>query len=199
MKLKDERYEEIKQTVADLLEDYDVKELPIDLFGLAKKMKVNITLSSELLKKHPKKISEYKLMHYPNSFLIYNPTDQQYVIYIDDLGTREKRQRFSLAHELMHIILNHQEQSERNEKEANFGASYLLAPTSLVLIQASNENLLDVNVIAQIFDVSIPEAGVIVRYNKNRLSLASLSERDYEITINGLLRDSLIEKLRVFR
>lgn len=199
MKLKDERYEEIKQTVADLFEDYDVKELPIDLFGLAKKMKVNITLSSELLKKHPKKISEYKLVHYPNSFLIYNPADQQYVIYIDDLGTTEKRQRFSLAHELMHIILNHQEQNERNENEANFGASYLLAPTSLVLIEASNENLVDVYVIAQIFDVSIPEAGVIVRYNKSRLSLGSLSERDYEITINGLLRDSLIEKLRVFR
>lgn len=109
MRLSDERYEEIKKIIANFLEDYNVRKLPINVFELAEKMKIKIVFASKLLLKFPKKISEYTIFSYPNSYLIYNPHAQQFVIYIDNIGTKKRRQRFSLAHELIHIILGHNE------------------------------------------------------------------------------------------
>ena len=37
MRLSNQRYEEIKIEIANLLEDYNVRELPIDVFALAKR------------------------------------------------------------------------------------------------------------------------------------------------------------------
>ena len=195
MRLSDQRYEQIKMTIADFLEDYDVKKVPVDVFGLAKKMQIKIVLASEILNKYPKKIDEYVLFKYPNSYLYYDPDAQKFIIYIDDIGTKKKRQRFSLAHELMHIILGHTEQNEENESEANFGATYLLAPTSLALIRIEEEIMFIPEMVEDIFDVSGPEAEIIVRYNSNRVSLPDLNEKDYEKTINRLLKESLNKRI----
>ena len=195
MRLSDQRYEQIKMAIADFLEDYDVKKVPVDVFGLAKKMQIKIVLASEILNKYPKKIDEYVLFKYPHSYLYYDPDAQKFIIYIDDVGTKKKRQRFSLAHELMHIILGHTEQNEENESEANFGATYLLAPTSLALIRIEEEIMFIPEMIEDIFDVSGPEAEIIVRYNSNRVSLPDLNEKDYEKTINGLLKESLNKRI----
>ncbi len=195
MRLSDQRYEDIKIAIANFLEDYNVKKIPVDVFDLAEKMKIKIVFSSEIIKKHPKKVDEYKLFTYPHSFLYYDPDSQRLIVYIDDLGTKKKRQRFSLAHELMHIILGHTEQNEKNESEANFGATYLLAPTSLALIKLEDEALFIPEIVMDIFDVSASEAEIIVRYNSNRVSLPDLNEKDYEKTINGLLKESLNKRI----
>lgn len=158
-------------------------------------MKITIVFASEILKKHKNKIDEYFFYGYPNSYLYYHRDTQKIIIYIDDIGTKEKRQRFSLAHELMHIILGHEEQSERNEAEANFGATYLLAPTSLVLTRQNDESLLIPKKVEYIYDISVPEAKIVARYNTGRLSCHDLGERDYEKTINRLLRESLDERI----
>lgn len=195
MRLSDQRYEDIKIAIANFLEDYNVKKIPVDVFDLAEKMKIKIVFSSEIIKKYPKKFDEYKLFTYPHSYLYYDPDSQRLIVYIDDLGTKKKRQRFSLAHELMHIILGHTEQNEKNESEANFGATYLLAPTSLALIKLEDETLFIPEIVMDIFDVSAPEAEIIVRYNLNRVSLPDLNEKDYEKTINGLLKESLKNRI----
>lgn len=196
MRMTNQRYEEIKRTIGDFLDDYGVSTLPVDVFDLVEKMKIKVVLASKLLRKYPKKIDECILFKYPNSFLYYDPDNQRFVIYIDDVGCRKKRQRFSLAHELMHIILGHTEQNEKNETEANFGATYLLMPTSLVLIAPKECVLLLPEVVSEIFDVSLPAAMVAVRYNSNRLSLLDLDEREYEKTINNLLGESLMSQVR---
>ena len=195
MRLSDQKYEEIKKIIAGFLEDYDVKKIPVDVFGLAEKMRIKIVFASEILDRHPKKTNEYVIYSYPHSYLYYDPEAQRFIIYIDDVGTKKKRQRFSLAHELMHIILGHAEQNAINEAEANFGATYLLAPTSLALIVLEEQILFTPKIVEDIFDVSGPEAEIIVRYNSNRVSLSDLNERDYEKTINGLLKESLNNRI----
>ena len=107
MKLASQRYEQIKESIAEFLEDYDVKMIPVDVFELARKMHIKIVFASEIMKKHPKKVDEYVLYTFPNSYLYYDPETQKFIIFIDDVGTKRRRQRFSLAHELVHIILGH--------------------------------------------------------------------------------------------
>lgn len=195
MRLSEKRYEEIKKEIANFYEDYNIKKLPINVFEIAKKMKIDIIFASYYRKKRHKKVSEYALFSLPESMLCYNKKDQKFIVYIDDICTKKKRQRFSLAHELMHIILGHNEQNSKNELEANFGATYLLAPTSLALLDADYGYLLCPEIVADIFNVSLSEAFIITKYNDNRVNLFSLNERDYEKIINSLLKDSINDKL----
>lgn len=55
MKLISQRYEQIKEAIAEFLEDYDVKKIPVDVFELARKMHIKIVFASEILERHPKK------------------------------------------------------------------------------------------------------------------------------------------------
>ena len=195
MKLSSERYEEIKKTIAEFLEDYDVKELPIDVFELARKMRIKVVYATDLMRKHPNKLDEYFIYSYPHSYVYYDPATLVFIVYIDDLSCYENRQKFSLAHEIMHILLGHTEQSEVNEAEANYGATYLLAPTSLALLWAEKGLLLDPIIIKSVFDVSAPVADIVARYNLNRLTYCDLNEKDYEKRINKLLKDSLVKRI----
>ncbi len=187
MRLSDKRYEEIKMDIAVTFEDYNVNGLPIDVFDLAKKMGVIVVYASQIIKKNKWKINEFMLFSYPPSYLYYSKEKQKFFVYIDDVGTNKSRQRFSMAHELMHIILGHTEQNERNEAEADFGAQYMLAPTSLILLAPDHWLLEETDFIKFVFDVSEPVAEITIRYNHNRLYYISLEEKPYEEIINNQL------------
>ncbi len=195
MKLASQRYEEIKRTIAEFLEDYDVKEIPIDIFDLAKKMRIQVVYATDLVRMHPNKLDEYFIYSLPHSYFYYSPETQKFLVYIDDISCYDNRQKFSLAHEIIHIILGHTEQNSMNEAEANFGATYLLAPTSLALLWADKGVLLNPVIVKEIFDVSEPLANIVVRYNQNRITYCDIVEKDYEKTINSLLKDSYKRRL----
>ena len=147
--------------IADLFEDYDIRKVPVDVFELSQKMHIGIQYVSEIAKKKPS--LSYCLWKYPDSYFYYNPETQKYIVFINGIMCSWHRQRFSLAHKLIHIISGHQEQNDKNESEANFGASYLLAPTSLSLIVSQNDILLTPEKVETLFDVSASEAQIIVR------------------------------------
>ena len=198
MRLTNERYEEIKKEICNSLFDYDIDTLPIDVFDLAKRMKIKIVKASEILKKHPEKLNQYALYSYPHSYLHYNKEEQQFIVYLDDVGTKKQRQRFSLAHEIIHIILGHTEQNIQNEAEANFGATYLLAPTSFVLIKGAYSYLLSPEIVMEIFDVSYSEAKIVVSYFENRRYCDSQIEQ-YEIDTINRFKKSFNRRLDVFK
>ena len=195
MRLANERYEEIKRIVAEFFEDYQISSLPINIFEIAIKMEAKIIFASELIRENPNKKLEYSTHKFPNSFTFFTEHDQRFFIYIDDIGTTAKRQRFSLAHEIAHIILNHREQSPQNEAEANFAATYILAPTSLALI-VPKKQWESVNTVSRYFNVSKSEAEIIRRRFEKRRSLKQLKERGYEKSINELLKDSVFKKVK---
>ena len=193
MRLANKRYNEIKRTVADLFEDYDVRTIPIDVFGLAEKMGIEIVFAS--------KCNRNCLMDYfdnVESCVAYNDVLQKYVVYLDDVNTGKKRQKFSLAHEIIHIVLNHKDQSKYNESEANFGAAYLLCPTSLAILSSAEELMLSTEGIQSIFDVSLGLAKIAARHNKKRLANVRWGPADYESRINSLLKESLFARIHGF-
>ncbi len=194
MQLTNRRYEEIKMAIAQTFEDYNVKVLPIDVFELAKKMGIIVVYASQILKTKSN-LNDYSLFSFPQSYVYYCSKKQRFFVYIDDVGTNKLRQRFSMAHELMHIILSHNEQNERNEAEANFGAQYMLSPTSLILLSPDNYLLEQKDFIKMIFDVSEKVAETTIRYNHNRLKCISLDEKPYEQIINNQLGKNFTELL----
>lgn len=96
----------------------------------------------------------------------------KYLIIYNDTILTEERQRFTLAHELGHIICGHFEliedlmhlpdyKHEILEKEANAFASELLAPTSLLKTNISTGNIKSWHGVKENFSVSCQEAQIL--------------------------------------
>lgn len=146
--LPSERYEELKVEVADLIEDYELS-YPLDLWELATRLRIPVRLASWSETPFPSPCGN-------DGFTIADedPNGLVHTIVVNS-DMPKVRQRFTLGHELGHIWLEHLHDPDRDENveesEANFFASYLLAPTPVVnmaLAAPSPEG------IAQKFDMS---------------------------------------------
>ncbi len=126
MRLSDDKYEELKQEVADLLETYSVKKYPINLRKLIDKMGVHLIKYSSL-DDVARRAARCKSDDSFNTWL----GNESFILFNDEKSN--VRIRYNLAHEIAHVWCEHREESEENEAEANFFAGYLLAPVPLVI------------------------------------------------------------------
>ena len=125
------RYDEIRTAVADLIEDWGIREYPFSIQSLLRKMRIRLipysTLSDDLRSAFEADSSDAFTI-YPTN---YDPS--RTIICYNDEPSRE-RIRFTLAHELAHPALMHPGTGEDiYEHEADIFANYLLVPAPLVL------------------------------------------------------------------
>lgn len=127
------RYEYIKETVVELFEKNNIQSIPIDPFDIAHKLGVRIISYSSM---NPAALAQARAISDDGFSMQVDETigpfgvDQWYICYNDKMS--EKRIRFTLMHEIGHIVLDHTEASDLAESEANFFAKYALAPPPLV-------------------------------------------------------------------
>ena len=76
-----------------------------------------------------------------------------YELFYDSHGNRLRR-RFTLAHELGHIILKHSTEEQWEEKEADYFASQLLAPRPVLILFDMCGIKTDTTFISSTFDLS---------------------------------------------
>lgn len=133
MYLPSRRYEEIKYIVINMFKRHDIRNIPIDCFEIAMKMGIILKPYSSLTVDGlaaalAKSNDGFCLLRREGigEFTYY----QWYIFYNDSLSP--KRIRFTLMHELGHIVIDHTEESDLAEAEANFFAKYALAPPPLV-------------------------------------------------------------------
>lgn len=108
-----------------------------------------------------------------------------YLILYD--GSTEKwfpqRLRFSLAHELGHVYLGHEEDGEIEEKEANCFASQLLAPDVVLERVLKRFDSADIEATRNTFGLSWEAAEIKVKSVENKLRYYGFSSerRDMEL------------------
>ena len=133
-------YSIINQHILDVFEKCDIRSFPIDFKHVADKLGYNIYKYSELTEE---KRSTCLLVS-DESLILHNN------IYYND-GAPKLRARFSIAHEIGHIVLEHGEYlNPKKESEANYFASNFLAPR-MAMHYAGCKNQNDV---AKIFQIS---------------------------------------------
>lgn len=174
MRLTYTRYEGIKMTITDILIDYNIDTLPIDVFLLAKRMGIIVLKYSEFsIDEQVKIISAsndgMSLYSYKNKCY--------YIIYNDDMY--ESRIRFTIAHEIGHIILGHVESNEETESEADFFARNLLVPLCMII----HNDITDYKVITVMFDVSTSVAGRVISNVASRIDSGHKDLEFYEIDL----------------
>lgn len=102
-------------------------------------------------------------------------------IYYDD-SMYERRIRFTIMHEIGHIILEHTEHSDLAESEADFFARYALAPPPLIHKYKPE----DYYELANIFQVSLECAMYAMRAYHMWLRYGPSDYLDYEIVLLDL-------------
>ena len=126
LKLSVERYEEIKEIIVDMFEEYHVSCIPISGFEIATRMGIKVVPYSI----YKVEVLRYMLMESSDGFtgIDYGT----YVIFYNDTRATYGRVNNTIMHEIGHIVLGHLEDSELAEAEANFFAKYALAPPPLI-------------------------------------------------------------------
>lgn len=140
--------------ILSIYEECHVERFPIDCFKITTGLGFSVTPFSELM-----------LLNPDLSFLKNTATDALTVtnkkaIYYND-GKPRKRVRFTLMHELGHIVAN-----TTNEELADRFAAEILAPLCIV----RRSNLRTADEICARFDVSVACANKILISSKNELS-----------------------------
>lgn len=174
MRLTDSRYEEIKQLITELLSDYSISTLPIDVFLLAERMAIKIYKYSEFVVDERIKIISAS----QDGMSCYVANSMSYLIlYNDEMDFN--RIRFTIAHEIGHIVLEHEYSCEETESEADYFARNLLVPMGVLIYK----NISDYRVIEKMFTVSSSVAGNVIRTLTIRLDYGHEQLRDYEIEL----------------
>lgn len=174
MKLTNSRYEEIKQSITDLLSDYSMSKLPIDIFLLAKKMAIKVYKYNEFENNERTII----LSASQDGMSCYVPETKSYVIlYNNEMDSN--RIRFTIAHEIGHIVLGHKYSCEETESEADFFARNLLVPMGIVIYK----NISDPIEIENKFEVSYMVSEIVIRSFCSRLAYGHGNLMEYEIEL----------------
>lgn len=159
-------YREIDKAALRLRLDYGFLSYSIDVFSLAKKMGIIVIPYSKLSVYQISYICKQKERGDGFS-VIQRKKNGDYVLYIfyNDLFDLS-RQRFTIAHEIKHILYMEESPDAKQEDLANHFARYLLAPTCLVmkLIDKCPMEL------ACIFDISLMAAENAYKSAKNRIN-----------------------------
>jgi Zn-dependent peptidase ImmA (M78 family) len=185
--LNPETYEKINQCAAEFLEDFGFTDFPIDPFAIFSALSVKLIPYSDLTPE----VRSLALSASGDAFHIagsYTNLSSLVVAYNDNIEPH--RIRFSLCHELGHIILEHDtEHSEWDETEADWCAGYLLAPDPVAI----SHKLYTPESIMKAFDVGYQCAQVVASHVSNR-SKCGKSWEEYEerlistCTVKGVVK-----------
>ena len=172
IRLSNERYEEIKQIVVKMFEEYGVSCVPINGFEIANKMGVKVISYSA----YPVRTRYLMEKYSADGFSILRDTGEWYIFYNDDEHDYGRINN-TIMHEIAHIVLDHTEDSELAEMEVRFFAKYALAPPALI----HKLKLETAESIADIFEISFEAAGYALSYYQKWLNYGGQDYKDYEI------------------
>lgn len=170
------RYEYVMEKVYKFIIDNNIYTYPLDIIEVIKQNKWSITKYSEIANEfnctNDEICKNFQSNDGKTHLFIENKNYTYSIIYNDDLAINtDERIRFTLAHEIGHIYLNHlkdfkETEIQRNglnnksysilEKEADMFARNLLCPYPLVkrIIKNCKDNEKNIQIINEVFKIS---------------------------------------------
>lgn len=175
MRLSDETYEEIKQAVADMFVDYDIKGVPLCSFEVAIKIGLTVIPYSAL-----DSAKWIEAIEYSEDGYSLETNEGEWIIYYNDEDKDYSRINQTIMHEIGHYILGHIEEGEIEEAEAKFFAKYALASPPLIhnmKKEKTTENVMEA------FDIGYMAACYALQYYRKRMKYGEREYVSYEIQI----------------
>lgn len=199
-------YAKAVRVAAEVLEDYGITQVPLQLERIidALSNEIALTTYTRLMELGGLDYAAVvKLMDSDLGACAYDPQTAQYVIYYNDTLS-EAWCRFTIAHELGHIFLEHhllagtdvlsrtfvaKAQYKEYENEANAFARNLLSPAPLARIIVKNKNHADVAEVEKAFFITTKAAETRIAFLKRDLPYctAEITDKLLQIRIMDFL------------
>lgn len=170
MRLNDETYEYIKQEVANMFVEYDIKGTPISSFEVAIKIGLTVIPYSALNRKARRKAISYSEDGYS-----LETNNGEWIIYYNDIDKDYSRINQTIMHEVGHYILGHIAEGDEEEAEAKFFAKYALASPALIHNMKEEKTVKNV---MENFAIGYQAANYALDYYRKWLRYGAM---DYEI------------------
>lgn len=172
-------YKNLKNTAYNFLEKYTNGRLPVDLLYIINQLdNLHLMKYTTLAKKNNMTLEQvYDLLSSDDGALWYKADTQTYILLYNDTINITERVRFTIAHELGHYVLKHNEKTDKTiiaryslsdqeynrfETEANFFAKHLLVPFPVLGNYVQFFHQMDVNFIQSVFNVSYSVASYVI-------------------------------------
>lgn len=180
-RMTNNRCEEIKKIVVNTFTEYGIKCVPISGFEMATKLGAKIIPYSSF------SVEKQKLLfkRSDDGFSVEKDDGEWFIYYNDTKGYG--RINYTIMHENAHIILNHSQESELADVEANFFAKYALAPPALI----HELGLENPSEIANKFDISLEAALYALKYYRKWLQYGENDYTDYELKLLNLFEEAI--------
>lgn len=126
-------YEKATNAAYNVLKDYEGPFPHVDIMKILRQNNdVKLHTYAELSKLYGVSITQLENNHVPSyhGFTIFNKSQHKWIVYYNETKPCETL-RFTLAHELGHIILEHSNDDDVDRKEADCFARNLLCPVPL--------------------------------------------------------------------
>lgn len=169
-------YRLIDKTAIELRIDYGFLEEKLDVFALAKKLNIHLIPYSYLSDEQKSKIGILEDF-LKDGFTVMRCISGKWEFYtFYDDSVSKYRQRFTIAHEIKHVIFLEKEPNQKQEDLADHFARYLLAPSFLVMkyVHLSPFDVSDS------FDISFEAAMYALNGANNRIDYGYSKLEDYE-------------------
>ncbi|MGT2793271.1 ImmA/IrrE family metallo-endopeptidase [Streptococcus pasteurianus] len=189
----DINYEELKNSAYDFLKKFSNGRLPIDLLHIIHQIdNLRLMKYTNFAKMHNLTLEEiYDILQSEDGALWYQTSTNSYILLYNDLVENKERIRFTIAHELGHYALRHNEltdkttlsryslsseEYDRFEKEANFFAKHLLVPFPILGNYVQFFHKMDTDFIHTVFNVSYSVANYVIKNLQTMQSFGLVKE-----------------------
>lgn len=168
-------YKKATNAAYEELQNYDGRYPQIDIFRLIlNKSNIRLHTFTELASRLGVTVAEFTSVFSESEmgYTVYDTKNERWLIFYNDTKSVTTI-RFTIAHELGHIILRHTEDNSTTDKEANCFARNLLCPVPL-----RNElRLKSIEDYCSTFCISEVMAAVVI--DKNSIDLYYISDNNY--------------------
>jgi len=181
-------YAMLDRDAINLRTDYGFFEYKLDVFELALCMGIRLIPYSEVKSKlHNYLLTEVKLCD--GFTVMYNTCNgYEYLICYND-KLPEVRQRFTIAHEIKHVLYREINPTQKEEDLADHFARVLLAPPCLVMLMTRNYNAIE---IGECFGVSKRAADNAINAANGRMDAMGDRLKQYEADYMALVKSQRI-------
>lgn len=181
LRLTDERFEQIKESVVKMYEQFNITCVPISAFEIAIKTGIKVIPYSA----YSERIQTIMLEESEDGFVAID-NGKSCICYNDEINNYGRINN-TIMHEIGHIVLEHSQDSELAEKEVKFFAKYALAPPVLI----HKYELKDPYSIAETFDISFEAACYALTYYNKWLAYGGRHYTSYELKMLELFKKAI--------
>lgn len=175
-KQKSNIYAKLDEDALNLRIDYGFFDDYVDVFELAEYLGMKLIPYSTITEKQWASMTDIEIKDGFTVIQKSNGEQKYYTYYNDTLPHR--RQRFTIAHEIKHVVYGEEEFDEKKEALADHFARVLLAPPCLVMFMIQNHNVLE---ISDCFDMSESATENAIKAANNRIKAKGMELNQYEV------------------